>query len=287
MPALFISLPGFLHRRPPPLRGDLPAHRLPPPEVDGFGQMAGEARLPAPPDVLVSPEPTQRDPRDGTPGAALRINSRPLPSGRPRSLMSRSRSSAPATSKAAARLPAVRAVWPRWCKRRALTAEVARSPRIEGTKRPERVPKSRVELTPDFQSSPLSDPGKSEGYRHEGHGTVSPVGNDQTSAGGGAGPYPLTNPPVTRAGGPFVSFPPPASIISVMYTLIIIASVGEALSRPRIHQLRSSPLRLGYVGFEGADEDGREGPILRRLGQQMGNVHGPLPSPEDGPSLAW
>ena len=55
--------------------------------------------------------------------------------------------------KAAARLPAVRAVWPRWSKRRAFTAEVARSSRIEGTKRPDRIPKSRVELTPDFQSS--------------------------------------------------------------------------------------------------------------------------------------
>ena len=37
----------------------------------------------------------------------------------------------------------------RWRKRRALTAEVARSSRIEGTKRPDRVPKSRVELTPE------------------------------------------------------------------------------------------------------------------------------------------
>ena len=58
-----------------------------------------------------------------------------------------------AALKAAARLPAVRAVWPRRRKRRALTAEVARSSRIEETKRPDRVPKSRVELTPDFQSS--------------------------------------------------------------------------------------------------------------------------------------
>src|SRR5512135_1928556 len=31
--------------------------------------MGGEARLPAPPDVLASSEPTQRDPRDGTPRA--------------------------------------------------------------------------------------------------------------------------------------------------------------------------------------------------------------------------
>ncbi len=83
----------------------------------------------------------------------LRINSRPLPSGRPRSLMSRSRSSAPAAFKAAARLPAVRAVWPRWCKRQALTAEVARSSRIEGTKRPDRVWKSRVELR-DYRRGP-------------------------------------------------------------------------------------------------------------------------------------
>ena len=115
--------------------------------------MAGEARFPAPPDVLVSPEPTRRNPRDGTPRAApahqlqaaavgpAEVADEPVEVFRARGLEGR--------GEAAGRQGRVAA--PR--KRRALTAEVARSSRIEGTKRPDRVPKSRVELTPDFQSS--------------------------------------------------------------------------------------------------------------------------------------
>jgi hypothetical protein len=57
---LFSFRGAGLFASPIPLRGDLSAHCLPPPEVDGLGQMAGEARLPAPPDILVSPEPTRR-----------------------------------------------------------------------------------------------------------------------------------------------------------------------------------------------------------------------------------
>ena len=146
------AAPDFLHRRSPyEATCRLIASRL--------RRSMGLVKWPAKPASRLRrmssslPNPLGAIPVTARRARRLRINSRPLPSGRPRSLMSRSRSSAPAALKAAARLPAVRAVWPRRRKRRALTAEVARSSRIEGTKRPDRVPKSRVELTPDFQSS--------------------------------------------------------------------------------------------------------------------------------------
>ena len=106
------AAPDFLHRRSPyEATCRLIASRL--------RRSMGLVRWPAKPASRLRrissslPNPLGAIPVTARRARRLRINSRLLPSSRPRSL---------------AKLPAVRAVWPRWCKRRALTAEATRSP---------------------------------------------------------------------------------------------------------------------------------------------------------------
>ena len=92
----------------PATRGDVTDCLFEPAEVDGLGQVGVEPRIGTPLEVLFHSVAGQGDPWDRPTHAELCNSSRPLPSGRPMSLTTRSKGpSAASASKAAPRLEAV------------------------------------------------------------------------------------------------------------------------------------------------------------------------------------